>query len=73
MSYQAPTLKLKYMKPAYLELADQGFTSPGHTTKDLGMTIVGVTGGIRAAVDSGEKVGTIAGQIYVSKCGSGNY
>lgn len=73
MPYQAPTLKIKYMKPAYLEMADKGFTTPSMVSKDAGFSIVAVTGGVAAAVDSGEKLGTKVGESYVSQCGSGSY
>lgn len=77
MSYQAPTLKIKYMKPAYLEMADKGFTTPSQADREFGTRsipmIVAITGGVRASVDSGEKIGTTAGEQYVKRCGTGTY
>lgn len=68
MAYKPPTLRIKYIKPAYLELANEGLDALDKAMAE-GITfiplIIGITGGVRAAVDSGEKLGAVAGEIYV--------
>jgi hypothetical protein len=74
MGYEPPTLKIKFMKPSYLEMARKGFEEQAEglgvegelKLMGAGAGILAITGGVRAAVDSGEKLGETAGKAYVS-------
>ena len=78
MSYEKPTLKIKYIKPSYLEMAQEGFEKQAEALgvedelklMGAGAGILAITGGARAAVDTGEKMGETAGKIYVSRTGT---
>ncbi len=74
MGYEPPTLEIKFMKPSYLEMTREGLEeqAEGLGAEDelklmgAGAGILAITGGVRAAVDSGEKLGETAGKTYVS-------
>jgi hypothetical protein len=73
MPYQAPTLKVKYMKPDYLNLANKRFISASQefsVKAEAVVVVTAATGGIAASVTSGKELGTTAGNVYVKMCGS---
>lgn len=74
MQYTPPTLKLKYMKPAYLELTYKRFKTLREDQENAeafpaASAIIGIVVAAGPSVRTGERIGAISGEIYVDRFG----